>query len=248
MLMGFILKKDTISHTGYMIQFFFPSVSLSFLNLTSCQRWGMITMLPSVGHCCTLSSCLPRCVHSFCWKSVVWSFWGHGPFGKPDVCGLLCRQPHQSLYVWHRSTAWAVLQSLLHTLVVGLYWCDHWHWGSHCYYFFVLWFILFSILCMCFTEGRSKAFTTCSSHRIVRSLFFGSGAFMYLKPPSILPLGQGKVSSVFYAQSIDLCACETRMSKFPWGKPWAVKSFLESNWDKVSQVLVVCSAFVYYFH
>ncbi|KAM4828074.1 olfactory receptor 8B12 [Thomomys bottae] len=58
--------------------------------------------------------------------------------------------------------------------------------------------ILFSILHMQSTEGRSKAFSTCSSHIIVVSLFFGSGAFMYLKPPSILPLDQGKVSSLFY--------------------------------------------------
>nr|KAF6311897.1 hypothetical protein mPipKuh1_009093 [Pipistrellus kuhlii] len=47
-------------------------------------------------------------------------------------------------------------------------------------------------------EGRSKAFSTCSSHIMAVSLFFGSGAFMYLKPPSVLPLGQGKVSSLFY--------------------------------------------------
>ncbi|XP_069869606.1 olfactory receptor 8B12 [Dipodomys merriami] len=58
--------------------------------------------------------------------------------------------------------------------------------------------ILSSILHMQSTEGRSKAFSTCSSHIIVVSLFFGSGAFMYLKPPSILPLDQGKVSSLFY--------------------------------------------------
>ncbi|XP_077605158.1 olfactory receptor 8B12-like, partial [Crocuta crocuta] len=58
--------------------------------------------------------------------------------------------------------------------------------------------ILSSILHIHSTEGRSKAFGTCSSHIIVVSLFFGSGAFMYLKPPSILPLDQGKVSSLFY--------------------------------------------------
>ncbi|XP_007520754.1 olfactory receptor 8B12-like [Erinaceus europaeus] len=59
-------------------------------------------------------------------------------------------------------------------------------------------FILYSIFHMSSTEGRSKAFSTCSSHIIAVSLFFGSGAFMYLKPPSILPLDQGKVSSLFY--------------------------------------------------
>ncbi|XP_006892858.1 PREDICTED: olfactory receptor 8B12-like [Elephantulus edwardii] len=58
--------------------------------------------------------------------------------------------------------------------------------------------ILSSILHIQSTEGRSKAFSTCSSHIIVVSLFFGSGAFMYLKPPSILPLDQGKISSLFY--------------------------------------------------
>ncbi|XP_054381302.1 olfactory receptor 8B12-like [Pongo abelii] len=59
-------------------------------------------------------------------------------------------------------------------------------------------FILSSILRVSSAEGRSKAFSTCSSHVIAVSLFFGSGAFMYLKPPSILPLDQGKVSSLFH--------------------------------------------------
>uniref|UniRef100_A0A8C2VZ56 Olfactory receptor n=2 Tax=Chinchilla lanigera TaxID=34839 RepID=A0A8C2VZ56_CHILA len=59
--------------------------------------------------------------------------------------------------------------------------------------------ILSRILHIHSTEGRSKAFSTCSSHMIVVSLFFGSGAFMYLKPPSILSLDQGKVSSLFYS-------------------------------------------------
>ncbi|KAI4553101.1 hypothetical protein MJT46_016395 [Ovis ammon polii x Ovis aries] len=65
-------------------------------------------------------------------------------------------------------------------------------------------FILSSILHISSTEGRSKAFSTCSSHIIVVSLFFGSGAFMYLKPPSILPLDQGKVSSVFYTAVVPM--------------------------------------------
>ncbi|XP_004413751.1 PREDICTED: olfactory receptor 8B12-like [Odobenus rosmarus divergens] len=65
-------------------------------------------------------------------------------------------------------------------------------------------FIISSILHISSTEGRSKAFSTCSSHIIVVSLFFGSGAFMYLKPPSILPLDQGKVSSIFYTAVVPM--------------------------------------------
>ncbi|XP_003422654.1 olfactory receptor 8B12 [Loxodonta africana] len=64
--------------------------------------------------------------------------------------------------------------------------------------------ILSSILHISSTEGRSKVFRTCSSHIIVVSLFFGSGAFMYLKPPSLLPLDQGKVSSLFYTIVVPL--------------------------------------------
>ncbi|XP_077616758.1 olfactory receptor 8B8-like [Crocuta crocuta] len=59
-------------------------------------------------------------------------------------------------------------------------------------------FIITSIFCIHSTEGRSKAFSTCSSHIIVVSVFFGSGAFMYLHPSSVLSMDQGKVSTVFY--------------------------------------------------
>ncbi|XP_028718510.1 olfactory receptor 145-like [Peromyscus leucopus] len=59
-------------------------------------------------------------------------------------------------------------------------------------------FILSNILKINSTEGRSKAFSTCSSHIIAVSLFFGSCAFMYLKPSSAGSMDQGKISSVFY--------------------------------------------------
>ncbi|XP_076431687.1 olfactory receptor 8B8-like isoform X2 [Peromyscus maniculatus bairdii] len=59
-------------------------------------------------------------------------------------------------------------------------------------------FILSTIFQMRSTEGRSKAFSTCSSHIIAVSLFFGSGAFMYLQPSSVGSMDQGKRSSIFY--------------------------------------------------
>ncbi|XP_072467597.1 olfactory receptor 8B3-like [Notamacropus eugenii] len=58
--------------------------------------------------------------------------------------------------------------------------------------------ILSSILNNSSTEGRSKAFSTCSSHIVVVALFFGSASFMYLKPSSSGSVDQGKVSSIFY--------------------------------------------------
>ena len=64
--------------------------------------------------------------------------------------------------------------------------------------------ILSNILHISSTEGRSKAFSTCSSHIIAVSLFFGSGAFMYLKPPSAVSMDEGKISSVFYTNMIPM--------------------------------------------
>ncbi|XP_008535270.2 putative olfactory receptor 8G3 [Equus przewalskii] len=59
-------------------------------------------------------------------------------------------------------------------------------------------FILSSILQIRSNEGRSKAFSTCSSHILGVAVFYGSTAFMYLQPSSVSSMDQGKVSSVFY--------------------------------------------------
>uniref|UniRef100_A0A8C2VZ98 Olfactory receptor n=1 Tax=Chinchilla lanigera TaxID=34839 RepID=A0A8C2VZ98_CHILA len=59
-------------------------------------------------------------------------------------------------------------------------------------------FIICSILHIPSTTGRSKAFSTCSSHISAVALFFVSLAFMYLQPTSVSSMDQRKVSSVFY--------------------------------------------------
>uniref|UniRef100_A0A8D2CZF6 Olfactory receptor n=1 Tax=Sciurus vulgaris TaxID=55149 RepID=A0A8D2CZF6_SCIVU len=59
-------------------------------------------------------------------------------------------------------------------------------------------FIIASILRIRSSEGRYKAFSTCSSHISAVALFYGSIAFMYLQPLSVSSMDQGKVSSVFY--------------------------------------------------
>nr|XP_048305009.1 olfactory receptor 145-like [Myodes glareolus] len=58
-------------------------------------------------------------------------------------------------------------------------------------------FILSSIIGIRSAEGRSKAFSTCGSHVIAVSLFFGASIFMYLKPSSVAG-EEDKVSSIFY--------------------------------------------------
>ncbi|XP_042540160.1 olfactory receptor 2B11-like [Dipodomys spectabilis] len=48
------------------------------------------------------------------------------------------------------------------------------------------------------SEGRKKAFGTCSSHLIVVFLFYGPGITMYLQPPSSISRDQPKFMALFY--------------------------------------------------
>ena len=59
-------------------------------------------------------------------------------------------------------------------------------------------FILSSTLHIHSKEGRSKAFSTCSSHLTALLIFYGSLMSMHLTPASSRSLTQEKASSVFY--------------------------------------------------
>ncbi|XP_058526158.1 olfactory receptor 2B6-like [Ochotona princeps] len=48
------------------------------------------------------------------------------------------------------------------------------------------------------SEGRKKAFGTCSSHLIVVVLFYGPGISMYIQPPSTISRDQPKFMALFY--------------------------------------------------
>uniref|UniRef100_A0A8C2M246 Olfactory receptor family 8 subfamily B member 43 n=1 Tax=Cricetulus griseus TaxID=10029 RepID=A0A8C2M246_CRIGR len=65
-------------------------------------------------------------------------------------------------------------------------------------------FILSSIFRISSSKGRSKAFSTCSSHIIAVSLFFGSGALVYFKPSSAVSMDGAKISSVFYTNVVPM--------------------------------------------
>uniref|UniRef100_A0A8C2M0E1 Olfactory receptor n=1 Tax=Cricetulus griseus TaxID=10029 RepID=A0A8C2M0E1_CRIGR len=59
-------------------------------------------------------------------------------------------------------------------------------------------YILITILKMHSTEGRHKAFSTCTSHLTVVILFYGTVTFIYVMPKSSYSMDQNKVVSVFY--------------------------------------------------
>ncbi|XP_021059153.1 olfactory receptor 492 [Mus pahari] len=59
-------------------------------------------------------------------------------------------------------------------------------------------YILITILKICSTEGRHKAFSTCTSHLTAVTLFYGTVTFIYVIPKSNYSTDQNKVASVFY--------------------------------------------------
>ncbi|XP_030050866.1 olfactory receptor 1C1-like [Microcaecilia unicolor] len=58
--------------------------------------------------------------------------------------------------------------------------------------------IISTILKIQSTDGRHKAFSTCSSHLTVVTLFYGTLMFMYLRPPSSYSLEKDRIATVVY--------------------------------------------------
>uniref|UniRef100_A0A8C3T5W5 Olfactory receptor n=1 Tax=Chelydra serpentina TaxID=8475 RepID=A0A8C3T5W5_CHESE len=59
-------------------------------------------------------------------------------------------------------------------------------------------YIISTILQIRSTEGRRKAFSTCSFHLTAVSLLYGTQFFIYLRPTSSYSMDTDKVASVFY--------------------------------------------------
>ncbi|KAM6157993.1 olfactory receptor 5P1-like [Rhynchocyon petersi] len=65
-------------------------------------------------------------------------------------------------------------------------------------------YILITILKMRSTEGRHKAFSTCTSHLTAVTLYYGTITFVYVMPKSTYSIYQNKVVSVFYTVVIPM--------------------------------------------
>ncbi|XP_027266130.1 olfactory receptor 502-like isoform X2 [Cricetulus griseus] len=65
-------------------------------------------------------------------------------------------------------------------------------------------YILITILKMHSTEGRQKAFSTCTSHLTAVTLYYGTVTFIYVMPKSSYSTDQNKVVSLFYVVVIPM--------------------------------------------
>ncbi|XP_069326711.1 olfactory receptor 8J3-like [Eulemur rufifrons] len=64
--------------------------------------------------------------------------------------------------------------------------------------------IVLSILRIRSSEGRKKAFSTCGSHMMAVTVFYGTLLFMYLQPKTKHSLDTDKMASVFYTLVIPM--------------------------------------------
>lgn len=65
-------------------------------------------------------------------------------------------------------------------------------------------YIFFAIMNICTSDGKEKAFSTCTAHLLCVALFYGTVFFMYLRPASKYSVTQNKVVSVFYTMIIPM--------------------------------------------
>ncbi|KAM8970982.1 olfactory receptor 5B12-like [Sarcophilus harrisii] len=64
--------------------------------------------------------------------------------------------------------------------------------------------IFITIMSIRSAEGRQKAFSTCTSHLTVVSIFYGTIVFMYFQPSSKHSMDSDKIVSVFYTTVIPM--------------------------------------------
>ncbi|KAJ6659751.1 hypothetical protein lerEdw1_018467 [Lerista edwardsae] len=59
--------------------------------------------------------------------------------------------------------------------------------------------IVVAVLRMSSVDGKRKAFSTCSAHIAVVTVYYGSGLFMYMRPKSSYSAEKDKLISLFYS-------------------------------------------------
>ncbi|XP_072286948.1 olfactory receptor 5V1-like [Pyxicephalus adspersus] len=136
------------------------------------------------------------------------SSWGLGVLESVVLAGVISRHPFTKskkinhlycdmkalLKLSNSSTQYAELTILVSGVIFGF---------LPLFFILVTYvFVIYSILKIRTKEGKSKAFSTCSSHLTVITLFFGIVLSMYMRPKSAYSIEQDKILSVLYTSLI----------------------------------------------
>ncbi|XP_061227702.1 olfactory receptor 5AP2-like [Neopsephotus bourkii] len=203
MLADLLAEDKTISFTACMIQFFtfafFSTIECHLLammaydrHIAICQPLLYVTIISSrvcwqLIAASYLFAFLSAIIYTWC--TFGGSFCGHNHIDhffcdEVPVLKLVCSDTHTSeMLVFVFVTINAVGASM----IILLSYIS----------------ILRTVLRMCSAQSRARAFHTCASHLMAVSMYFGTGLFMYLQPPSS-HRSLDKVASVFYTVLIPM--------------------------------------------
>ncbi|XP_053254990.1 olfactory receptor 1019-like isoform X1 [Podarcis raffonei] len=118
---------------------------------------------------------------SFCGSNVI----NHFFCDIPPILKLSCSDIHSTDIVHFTLSTIVVMSTILIVLVSYVS-------------------IVTTILKINSAEGRRKAFSTCASHIMAVTIFYGTLIFMYLRPTSGYTMDQDKIISVFYTLVIPM--------------------------------------------
>lgn len=204
MLADFFQKQKSISFVGCTMQYFF----FSSLGLTECcllaamayDRYAAICnpllytaiMSPTLCVQMVAGSCITGFLGSFIQLCALLQL----HFCGPNVINhFFCDLPQLLILSCSDTFFFQIMTSVL-TVIFGL--------ASVLIIMISYGYIVATILRITSAEGRTKAFNTCTSHLMAVTLFFGSGAFVYLCPGSDGSLSQNKLASVVYTVIIPM--------------------------------------------
>nr|BAC05751.1 seven transmembrane helix receptor [Homo sapiens] len=198
MLVNFLSKRKTISFIGCFIQFhFFIALVITdyyMLTVMAYDRYMAICKPLLYGSKMTRRVCICLATFpyvygfsdglfqailtfrlTFCRSSVI----NHFYCADPPLIKLSCSDTYVKEHAMFISAGFNLSSSLTIVLV------------SYA-------FILAAILRIKSAEGRHKAFSTCGSHMMAVTLFYGTLFCMYIRPPTDKTVEESKIIAVFY--------------------------------------------------
>ncbi|XP_069068367.1 olfactory receptor 5J3-like [Pleurodeles waltl] len=198
MLSNLLINKKTIPFYDCITQLyffaFFATTEVFLLAVMAIDRYVAIcrplhyTTLMSTKVCTilTASSWIVSCLHSVLYSVLISNFTYCGPnqiqqffCDVPPLLMLSCSDTSSYELLILTESSFILLVTLMS--VVVSYMC-----------------IIYTILKMQTKEGRQRTFSTCSSHLIVVTLYYGTVLFNYIRPTSSYSLQKDKVMTVIY--------------------------------------------------
>lgn len=198
MLENLLSKTKTISYAGCLVQCFFfialVHVEIFILAVMAFDRYMAIGKPLLYGSKMSRVVCIRLISFPYIYgflTSLAATLWTYGLYfcGKTEINHFYCADPPLMVLAcsdtYVKKTAMFVVagSNLTCSLTIILI--------SYI-------FIFTAILRIRSAEGRRKAFSTCGSHLIAVTVFYGTLFCMYLRPPSEKSVEQGKIVAVFY--------------------------------------------------